>query len=162
MHAPLSNFEPIVLLKMSENRWDRKAIQVETDSPEAVDRRVRGLLDKLTMENFDSISDQIIECANKSEKEKDGRTLIHIIRLVVEKAMNEAASSEMCARLCRKMMEQISNKVQDDGIGNPEGKPIAGGQLFRKYLLNRCQRFREGLVCKGGDGCCCCDEGQGG
>ncbi|KAJ3748602.1 armadillo-type protein [Lentinula detonsa] len=37
------------------------------------------------------------------------------------------------------MMEQISPKVQDDGIKNSEGKPIAGGQLFRKYLLNRCQ-----------------------
>jgi translation initiation factor 4G len=37
------------------------------------------------------------------------------------------------------MMEQISPKVQDDGIKNTEGKPFAGGQLFRKYLLNRCQ-----------------------
>ncbi|KAG2751693.1 ARM repeat-containing protein [Suillus brevipes Sb2] len=37
------------------------------------------------------------------------------------------------------MMEQISPEVQDDEIKNAEGKPIAGGQLFRKYLLNRCQ-----------------------
>ncbi|KAI6046357.1 armadillo-type protein [Pisolithus marmoratus] len=37
------------------------------------------------------------------------------------------------------MMEMISPKVQDDGIKNAEGKPIAGGQLFRKYLLNLCQ-----------------------
>ena len=34
---------------------------------------------------------------------------------------------------------KISTNVQDDSIGNPEGKPITGGQLFRKYLLNRCQ-----------------------
>ena len=34
------------------------------------------------MERFASISDQIISCANKSEKEKDGRTLIQVIRLV--------------------------------------------------------------------------------
>jgi translation initiation factor 4G len=47
------------------------------------------------------------------------------------------------------MMEQISPKVQDDGIKNAEGKPIAGGQLFRKYLLNRCQKdFERGWVTK--------------
>jgi len=47
------------------------------------------------------------------------------------------------------MMEQISPKVQDDGIKNNEGKPIAGGQLFRKYLLNRCQEdFERGWVAK--------------
>ncbi len=44
-----------------------------------VDRKVKGLLNKLTMEKFDLISDQIIAWANKSEKEKDGRTLIQVI-----------------------------------------------------------------------------------
>ncbi|KAJ3912774.1 armadillo-type protein [Lentinula edodes] len=67
------------------------------------------------MEKFDSIS-----------KEKDGRTLIQVIRLVFEKATDEATWSEMIARLCRKMTEQIR-------------KPTAGGNLFRKYLLNKCQ-----------------------
>ena len=39
--------------------------------------------------------------------------------------------------------------MQDDGIKNSEGKPIAGGQLFRKYLLNRCQEdFERGWVAK--------------
>ncbi|KAH9919371.1 armadillo-type protein [Fomitopsis serialis] len=55
----------------------------------------------------------------------------------------------MYARLCRKMMEQISPKVQDEGIKNVEGKPIAGGQLFRKYLLNGCQEdFEHGWAAK--------------
>ncbi|KAG1746338.1 hypothetical protein EDB19DRAFT_1905801 [Suillus lakei] len=83
--------------------------------------------------------DQLIHWANKSVDEKDGRTLIQVIRLVFERATDEAAWSEMYARLCRKMMEQISPEVQDDEIKNSDGKPIAGGQLFRKYLLNRCQ-----------------------
>ncbi|KAJ3737527.1 hypothetical protein DFJ43DRAFT_1148650 [Lentinula guzmanii] len=145
--APL---EPVAPLQLSENRWDRKAItNVDQDSPELVDRKVKALLNKLTMEKFDSISDQIITWANRSEKEKDGRTLIQVIRLVFEKATDEATWSEMYARLCRKMMEQISPKVQDDGIKNSEGKPIAGGQLFRKYLLNRCQEdFERGWVNK--------------
>jgi len=143
------NLEPVVPLQATANRWDRKSLQVDVDSPEMVDRKVKGLLNKLTMEKFDSISDQIIQWANKSEKEKDGRTLIQVIRLVFEKATDEATWSEMYARLCRKMMEQISSKVQDDGIKNNDGKPIAGGQLFRKYLLNRCQEdFERGWVAK--------------
>ncbi|EDQ99896.1 uncharacterized protein LACBIDRAFT_315110 [Laccaria bicolor S238N-H82] len=125
-----------------------KAMQIDRDSPDIVDRKVKALLNELTMEKFDSISDQLIAWANKSEKEKDGRTLVQVIRLVFEKATDEA-TSEMYALLCRKMMERISSKVQDDGIKATDGKPIAGGQLFRKYLLNRCQEdFERGWVAK--------------
>ena len=47
------------------------------------------------------------------------------------------------------MMEQISPNVYDHGIKNADGSPIAGGQLFRKYLLNRCQEdFERGWVAK--------------
>ena len=46
-------------------------------------------------------------------------------------------------------MEQVSSIIQDDGMKNNDGKPIAGGQLFRKYLLNRCQEnFERGWVAK--------------
>jgi len=146
--------EPVAPLEMSANRWtpqsvSKKPVAVSEDSPEVVERKVKSLLNKLTMEKFDSISDQIITWANKSEKEKDGRTLIQVIKLVFEKATDEAAWSEMYARLCRKMMEQISPKVQDDGIRNSEGKHITGGHLFRKYLLNRCQEdFERGWASK--------------
>jgi translation initiation factor 4G len=144
--------EPVVPLRSSTNRWVPSTthnIQLDVDSPELVDRKVKALLNKLTTEKFETISDQIIHWANKSVNEKDGRTLIQVIRLVFEKATDEAAWSEMYARLCRKMMEQISPEVQDDGIKNTEGKPIAGGQLFRKYLLNRCQEdFERGWFAK--------------
>lgn len=149
--APL---EPVAPLEVSANRWTpasigKKPAAVNEDSPEIVERKVKSLLNKLTMEKFDSISDQIITWANKSEKEKDGRTLIQVIKLVFEKATDEATWSEMYARLCRKMMEQISPKVQDDGIRNSEGKHITGGHLFRKYLLNRCQEdFERGWASK--------------
>ena len=147
--------EPVAPLDISAFPWvarnTRRGRRFRQDgnSPEVVERKVKALLNKLTMERFDSISDQIIAWANKSEKEKDGRTLIQVIKLVFEKATDEATFSEMYARLCRKMMEQISPKVQDDGIKNSEGKPFAGGNLFRKYLLNRCQEdFERGWVAK--------------
>ncbi|CCO31758.1 Eukaryotic translation initiation factor 4 gamma Short=eIF-4-gamma [Rhizoctonia solani AG-1 IB] len=125
-----ANLEPVVPLKKSENR-------------------TRALLNKLTMENFDPISDRIIELANISEQERNGATLMHVIKLVFERAKDEAAFSEMYARLCRKMMQRVSPNVQDETIRNSEGQLITGGMLFRKYLLNRCQEdFERGWSAK--------------
>ena len=137
-----SPMEPVAPLEVSANRWVATSTHDNgsgLESPESIRRKVKALLNKLTMERFDSISDHIITWENKSEKEKDGRTLIQVIKLVFEKATIEARYSEMYARLCRKMMEQISPKVQNDDIKNSEGKPSAGGDLFRKYFLSRCQ-----------------------
>ena len=103
-----------------------------------VEYNVNALLNQLTVENFDSVSDKIISWTNKSEDEKDARTLFWITKLVFERSMEEA-TSEAGARLCKKMTEHISPKIQNDGFRDPEGKPIPGGQLFRKFLLNRCQ-----------------------
>jgi translation initiation factor 4G len=135
-----ADLEPVAPLEVSANRWTRKS---PADEEQNVERKVRALLNKLTMEKFDSISDQIIAWANKSEAEKDGRTLIHVTRLVFETATDQALWLEMYARLCRKMMETISPNVQDDSIRNVDGKPILGGQLFRKHLLSRCQEDLE-------------------
>jgi len=69
--------------------------------------------------------------------------------LIFQSAIDDAAWSWMYAHLCRKIVDQISPKVQDDGIKNADGKPIAGSQLFRKFLLNRCQEdFERGWVAK--------------
>ena len=141
-----TNLEPISPLDVSVNRRSEKSAVNEEQN---VERKVKGLLNKLTMEKFDSISDQIIEWANKSEAEKDGRTLIHVVRLVFEKAIDEAALSEMYAQLCSKMMKTISPNVRDDGIRNAEGEHITGGQLFRKYLVNCCQEdFERGWAAR--------------
>jgi translation initiation factor 4G len=128
-------------LHHAENSWStqRRPAAQDPNSPEFIDRKVKALLNKLTMEKFDPISEQILEWANRSVNEVDGRTLIQVIRLVFEKATDEATWSEMYARLCRFLMERISQDVRDEGIKNADGKPIAGGNLFRKYLLNRCQ-----------------------
>ncbi|KAL5532025.1 hypothetical protein ACEPAF_5589 [Sanghuangporus sanghuang] len=128
---------------------DRASSSLPLDSLEIVDKKVRALLNVLTTERFDSISNRIIGWVNKGKNEKDGRALSRVTRLVFEKAIDEADSNEIYARLCRKMMKQISSNVQDDGIRNTEDKPITGGLLFRKYLLNRCQEdFERGWSAK--------------
>jgi translation initiation factor 4G len=103
-----SILDPVVTLQATINHRDRKTFQDQGngDSPEMVERKVKRL-NKLKMEKFDSISDQIISWVNKSESEQDGRTLIQVIKLVFEKATDEATWSKMYAHLCRKMMEQI-------------------------------------------------------
>jgi len=150
-----ANKGPVAPLKVSDNRWvatgaRRNNSDVDGERPEMVDRKLRALLNKLTMERFDSISDQVVAWANQAEREKDGRTLVRVTELVFESATNGTMFPDMYARLCRKIMEQISPKVQDDGTKNSEGKPFAGGQLFRKYLLNCCREvFERGWVTKG-------------
>lgn len=143
-----ANKEPAAPLEVSANRWvatsaRRNNSDVNHERPEIVDRKLRSLLNKLTMKRFDSISDQVVAWANQSEREKDGRTLIQVIELVFENATNGSMFPDMYARLCRKIMEQISPKVQDDSIKDGEGKPFAGGRLFRKYLLNCCRGVSE-------------------
>jgi translation initiation factor 4G len=136
--------------EISASHNSATAAAAEQDDPTTIERKVKILLNKLTERRFDSISDQIIQWANLSEKETDGKTLTQVVNLVFEKAINDVTSSEMYARLCRKMMEQISPDVQDEGITNAEGHPIAGGQPFRKYLLNLCQEhFEKGWLARG-------------
>jgi translation initiation factor 4G len=148
---PSGVLDDVKPLEMSENRWVPVSAGPNltsnftlsgvpsVDSPELVEKKVKALLNKLTLEKFDSISDQIVAWANKSENETDGATLTLVIRLVFDKATDEATWSGMYARLCRKMMEQISTHVTDENVRDREGKPVVGGQLFRQYLLSRCQ-----------------------
>ena len=63
--AAAANLEPVAPLEVSANRWvagstKRGSPAIEQDTSEVVDRKVRLLLNKLTMEKFESISNQII------------------------------------------------------------------------------------------------------
>ncbi len=152
--APAPSFnnpEPgVAPLELSANRWapgvqNRRPGAADENSPEFVERKVKALLNKLTKEKFESISNQILEWANKSIKETDGQTLRLVIKLIFEKAKDEQFWSEMYARLCVKIHQQLSNEIQDSEMRNPDGNPITGGPLFRKYLLGRCQEdFEKG------------------
>jgi len=91
-----ARFEP-----SSYCQWDRKAFQADADSSEVVDRKVKGLLNKLTMEKFDSISDQIIEWANKSENEKVGLS---------------SELSNSCSRCSRRPQRYICSICSEDMV----------------------------------------------
>ena len=100
-----------------------------------MDREVRALLEKLTAgEFFVSISDKIIAWANKSETETDGRTLRHIIRLIVEKAAEEKGRN-----VTRSIVVPIpkvcdADQRQDD-VSTREGLQPALVPLFQGLVL---------------------------
>ena len=112
---------------------------------DVVQRKVKAALNKMTPEKFDRISDGVLEIAAQSKQETDGRTLRQVIQLVFEKATDEAHWAPMYAKFCFKMLSSMSNEIKDEGIKDKNGNVVAGGNLFRKYLLNRCQEeFEKG------------------
>ncbi|RDA93333.1 hypothetical protein CP533_0307 [Ophiocordyceps camponoti-saundersi (nom. inval.)] len=107
--------------------------------PEMVQRKVKAALNKMTPEKFDRIADQVLEIASQSKDESDGRTLRQVIQLTFEKATDEAHWASMYAKFCKRMLDTMSPEVRDERIKDKAGNVVSGGNLFRKYLLNRCQ-----------------------
>lgn len=108
-------------------------------APDVVQRKVKAALNKMTPENFDRISGQILAIVSQSKDETDGRTLRQVIQLTFEKATDEAHWAPMYAKFCKSMLESMSPEIKDENIRDRNGTVVAGGSLFRKYLLNRCQ-----------------------
>lgn len=107
--------------------------------PDMVQRKVKAALNKMTPEKFDKIADQIFAIAAQSKDEADGRTLRQVIQLTFEKATDEAHWASMYAKFCKRMLETMSPEIKDETILDKNGQVVSGGNLFRKYLLNRCQ-----------------------
>ena len=119
-------------------------------APDVVQRKVKAALNKMTPNNFDKISAQILDIVSQSKQESDGRTLRQVIQLTFEKATDEAHWAAMYAEFCGRMLENMTPEIKDETLPlDKHGKVTAGGTLFRKYLLNRCQQeFEEGWKTK--------------
>lgn len=144
---PLTAGMDIKPIAVSSSGWKPTSIGSKAGSanpsgyldPEMVQRKVKAALNKMTPEKFDKISDQILDIAGQSKDESDGRTLRQVIQLTFEKATDEAHWASMYAKFCKRMLENMSPDVRDERIKDKSGNVVSGGNLFRKYLLNRCQ-----------------------
>ncbi|KAI0146037.1 hypothetical protein F4776DRAFT_660907 [Hypoxylon sp. NC0597] len=132
-----TGWKPISIGKGSQNTAPAQATGLL--DPSMVQRKVKAALNKMTPENFDRISDQILQIAAQSKDETDGRTLRQVIQLTFEKATDEAHWASMYAKFCKRMLETMSQEIRDESIKDKNGQVVSGGALFRKYLLNRCQ-----------------------
>ncbi|KAL2677941.1 eukaryotic translation initiation factor subunit eIF-4F [Phyllosticta citricarpa] len=152
-NMPLTAGMDLKPLQRSQSGWvptsltqpAQAAVSAGNLAPDVVQRKVKAALNKMTPEKFDKIADQVLEIAKQSENETDGRTLRQVIQLTFEKACDEAHWASMYAKFCKRMLETMSTNIKDENVRDKNGNPVVGGNLFRKYLLNRCQEdFEQG------------------
>eukprot|EP00095_Tigriopus_kingsejongensis_P002292 snap_masked-scaffold400_size182785-processed-gene-0.10 protein:Tk02292 transcript:snap_masked-scaffold400_size182785-processed-gene-0.10-mRNA-1 annotation:"eukaryotic translation initiation factor 4 gamma 2" len=90
---------------------------------DAVFRKVRGILNKLTPEKFEKLTVDILNVGLDSTVILKG-----VILLIFEKALDEPKYSSMYAQLCKRLAENAPNF-------DPPEKPCT----FRRLLLNKCK-----------------------
>jgi len=142
MGGPTIPMSDVVPLAKSENAWKPQlnsekmieSIENEEEKKEAIKeqifRKVKGILNKLTYEHFDSLSKQIIEIGITDEAILEG-----VINLVFDKALDEPNFGSLYAELCKSISDELP-KIQSWMI---DKKSENKNNLFRKLLLNKCQ-----------------------
>eukprot|EP01114_Cavostelium_apophysatum_P005287 TRINITY_DN1608_c0_g1_i4.p1 TRINITY_DN1608_c0_g1~~TRINITY_DN1608_c0_g1_i4.p1 ORF type:complete len:792 (+),score=237.94 TRINITY_DN1608_c0_g1_i4:374-2749(+) len=127
-NVPQENLPPVAPLVPSENRWVRPK---EADDKEVIFRNAQGILNKLTLEHFDSLSEKLLNVGIDSAEILQG-----IIHQIFAKALQEPHFSTMYADLCSK----LSTRVAEFPPENEGEKPMT----FRRLLIENCQREFEG------------------
>lgn len=85
--------------------------------------QVRGILNKLTPEKFQKLSDDLLRTELTSSVILKG-----VILLIFDKALDEPKYSSMYAQLCKRLSEEA-----------PNFEPPRGPCSFRLLLLNKCR-----------------------
>ncbi|CAN2387968.1 Eukaryotic translation initiation factor 4 gamma 3 [Pristimantis euphronides] len=120
-----------VHLKKSENAWkpsvkrDSLVEDPESIRTQALFRKVRSILNKLTPQMFNQLIKQVMDLTVDTEERLKG-----VIDLVFEKALDEPSFSVAYANMCRCL---AALKVP---MADKPGSTVN----FRKLLLNRCQK----------------------
>ncbi|KAK9888566.1 hypothetical protein WA026_000810 [Henosepilachna vigintioctopunctata] len=121
-----------VKLRETENAWKPGRLAKDAQSDEErktieLYKRVRGVLNKLTPQKFDTLLNQI-----KSLKVDTIDRLQGVINLIFEKAVDEPNFSVAYAKMCKELSLQMQVSVNSD----KKKEDIVN---FRKLLINRCQ-----------------------
>jgi translation initiation factor 4G len=144
--------EDVKPLEKSANRWVpkvQKKIEKEVKyAPDGVtvimdaedlEKNVRSLLNKLSLEKFDSISEKMIALANQSQWETDAASLKAVIRLTFAKATDEPHWSKMYAQFCQKLVGLTHEDIYSEELKTENGDYVKGSRLSYRILVSRCQ-----------------------
>ncbi|XP_032597852.1 eukaryotic translation initiation factor 4 gamma 3 [Drosophila grimshawi] len=129
-----------VKLNETENAWrPRLTNKAETDASsdgksvhekDELVRRVRGILNKLTPERFDTLVEEIVKLKIDTPDKMD-----EVIVLVFEKAIDEPNFSVSYARLCHRLISEV--KARDERM---ESGTKSNLQHFRNALLDKTEK----------------------
>jgi translation initiation factor 4G len=109
-----------------------------------VEQRIVWLLDEiLTHGQFGENSFELTAYTCALEKEKDGRLLALVLELAFRKFDNDMETIFNCGRLFEIMCREILPTMHDQLTVDPQGQPLRGTALFRKYLLDQWRRSTE-------------------
>lgn len=129
IHVSLSLRED-VKLRETENAWKPSRLKQlsmteEEAKTEALYKRVRSVLNKLTPQKFSTLIEQVKSLPIDTQERLQG-----VINLVFEKAVDEPSFSVEYALLCKElaMMEVAGPDNQDSSIS------------FKKLIITRCQK----------------------
>mmetsp|Transcript_4813 Transcript_4813/g.17003 ORF Transcript_4813/g.17003 Transcript_4813/m.17003 type:complete len:1121 (-) Transcript_4813:109-3471(-) len=113
------------MLKQSENGWKRpdRNQEGEDAAREEALRKANGILNRLTYENYDSLTKQLEEIAFK-----DVPVMVGVINLIFDKALSGQKFSKIYAELC----DQFNKNAP---VLEADGQKVS----FIKLLLNKCQ-----------------------
>lgn len=102
--------------------------RVQSDDPEEerAQKALKSMLNKITPQNFEKITAQIVDKINERKKAK---TLRGFIDQIFDKALAETTFSELYASLVAKLNPELP-ELEDEN-----GKAVN----FRRTLLNKCQ-----------------------
>ncbi|XP_034670521.1 eukaryotic translation initiation factor 4 gamma 3 isoform X1 [Drosophila subobscura] len=127
-----------VKLNQNENAWRPRAVNKSdssadvkaTQEKDELVRRVRGILNKLTPERFDTLVEEIIKLKIDTPDKMD-----EVIVLVFEKAIDEPNFSVSYARLCHRLISEV--KARDERMESGTKSNLAH---FRNALLDKTER----------------------
>ncbi|KAI5949529.1 hypothetical protein KGF57_004739 [Candida theae] len=142
--------EDVKPLEKTANRWVPKSRVKKTEvryaedgsvilEKEDVERKIKSLLNKLTLEMFNEITDEMLDITKQSKWETDAGTIKQTISLTFQKACDEPYWSEMYAKWCAKMTTNILPEISDQTSTLKDGSHPSGGALARRVLLTTCQ-----------------------
>ncbi|KAK9706310.1 hypothetical protein RND81_07G115900 [Saponaria officinalis] len=111
---------PVPMMHKAERKYEVGKV---TDEEQAKQRKLKGILNKLTPQNFERLFEQVKEVNIDNDI-----TLTGVISQIFDKALTEPTFCEMYANFC----QHLASELPDLSVNNEK-------ITFRRLLLNKCQ-----------------------